>query len=149
MRPLALHKKGIDLSSNTRIATTGPLSFVGGTALLYAAAFLPAAKLAIESLAEAGMPITWSLPLVALSYPSLLFPSLPKTSQSKILCSPLWMRMLVALPAALLGFLLCQFAIFESFEGWNGITSIARTGFGLAAATSGTILVIWDSRDCS
>lgn len=120
-----------------------PLSFLGAMALLYGLALLPAAVLSAHALLSIGMPLVWALGLISMSFPALLFPGLPTASRNKALQTAGWTRNLLALPAILLGLLLCQLALIETYGEWNGLLSFTRMIFGVAAFIAGALLMFW------
>lgn len=120
-----------------------PLTFLGRLALLYGVALLPAAILSAHTLLSIGMPLVWTLALISLSFPALLFPGLPAASRTLALQAAGWTQALIALPAVILGLLLCQLALIETYEEWHGLLSWTRLGFGIAAFIAGALLMFW------
>lgn len=125
------------------MAAIGPFAFLRTGTLLYAAALLPAAIITVHALTALDMPTTAAVLLVAFAYPALLLPSLDTPVRHAVLRSSTPARLLLALPAFFLGWVLLQVGIAESFRGWDGLFSWTRLAFGIAAATAGGLLLFW------
>ena len=120
-----------------------PVSFLGAQAIIGAIAFLPALAMTINMLAHEQVSPVFSLAFALSAFPALIFPLLPADSRAQLLESAGWGRALLALPALLLGLLLCQIALFESYRDWDGLNSFMRLAFGLANTLAALLLMFW------
>jgi hypothetical protein len=113
--------------THTATLAQGPFSFLGWAPFVFCLAYLPVAHLMVFMLLDAGLGLAWSVASVAVLFPALLLPTVPRASARALVRNTGWVRGLFsALPIAS-AVVVLQIAMLSDGLSTQGLLAVCAT----------------------